>query len=146
VLQCVVDLGIEDYNLVVTGNKKLPSEQDKLKHHCDGLEAELSEACSDVQKRIDDLEARVRSSEARSIDVAAASEKRLRDFEDDLVQKLEKLRGLYAGNVQTIGGLYSSALAEEPSTGYYLRWLSEEISGPLDMCSGVNEFFFYCCN
>jgi hypothetical protein len=32
VLQRVVDHGIEDYNMMLTGNKKLASEHDKLKH------------------------------------------------------------------------------------------------------------------
>jgi hypothetical protein len=32
VLQCAVNHGIEDYNLMVAGNKKLASERDKLKH------------------------------------------------------------------------------------------------------------------
>jgi hypothetical protein len=31
----------------------------------------------------------------------------LRDFEDGLVQKLEELRGLYVGIVQTVGVLCS---------------------------------------
>jgi hypothetical protein len=139
VLQRAVNHGIEDYSLMVMGNKKLASERDKLKHRCEGLEAELLEARSDTQKRIDDLGARVRSAEAHSIDVAADDEKRLRDFEDGLVQKMEELRGLYAGNVRTIGGLCSPVLAEEPSAGDYLRWLSEEISGLPDMFIGVNE-------
>jgi hypothetical protein len=52
VLQRVVDLVIEDYNLVVTGNKKLASEHDKLKHRCEGLKAELSEARSDAIKEL----------------------------------------------------------------------------------------------
>jgi hypothetical protein len=50
VLQHVVDNGTEDYNLMVTGNEKLTSERDKLKHCCKGLEAELSEARSDAHK------------------------------------------------------------------------------------------------
>jgi SMC interacting uncharacterized protein involved in chromosome segregation len=94
-LQRVVDLVIEDYNLVVTGNKKLASECDKLKHRCEGLKAELSEARSDAHKRIDNLEPRVRSVKACSVDVATDSKKRLGDFENDLVRKLEKMCGLY---------------------------------------------------
>jgi hypothetical protein len=65
----------------------------------------------------------------------------LRDFEDGLVQKLEELHRLYAGNVRTIGGLCSPVLVEEPSAVDYLRWLSEEISGLPDMFSGVNKNF-----
>jgi hypothetical protein len=58
------------------------------------------EARSDTKKRIADLVVKVKSAESYG-------EKCLRDFEDGLVQKLEELRGLYVGNVQTIGGLCS---------------------------------------
>jgi hemerythrin-like domain-containing protein len=64
----------------VTGNEKLTSEHDKLKHHYEGLEAELSEARSDAQKRMDDLVARVGSVEAHSINIAADNEKSLEGF------------------------------------------------------------------
>jgi hypothetical protein len=140
-LQRAMDHGTEDYNLMVTGNKKLASEHDKLKQRCEGLEVELSKARSDTQKRIDVLEARVRSATAHSFNVATNGEKRLRDFKDGLAQKLEELCGLYAGNVQTISGVCSPVLTEEPSVGDYLRWLLEEISGLPDMFSGVNEYF-----
>jgi hypothetical protein len=36
-LQGAVNYGIEDYNLMVAGNKKLASEHYKLKHRCEGL-------------------------------------------------------------------------------------------------------------
>jgi hypothetical protein len=48
-------------------------------------------ACSDIQKGIADLKAKVRFVEACSINVIADSEKCLRDFEGRLVQKLEEL-------------------------------------------------------
>jgi hypothetical protein len=35
-----VDLGEEDYNLVATGNKKLASQRDELKLHCESLKAD----------------------------------------------------------------------------------------------------------
>jgi hypothetical protein len=57
------------------------------------------------------------------------------------VWKLEELRGLYAGNVQTIRGLCLQMAVEEPSAMDYLRWLLEEVSSPLEMFSGVNENF-----
>jgi hypothetical protein len=60
----------------------------------------LSEAHSDAHIIIDDLEARVKSAEACSIDVAADGKKRLMDFEDGVVRKLEELRSLYANSVQ----------------------------------------------
>jgi hypothetical protein len=84
---------------------------------------------------------KVRSAEARSINAAADGAKRLRDFEDSLVQKLEELWRLYADNIQTIGGLCSLMPMEEPSAEYYLRWLSEEVSGLPVMFIGVNENF-----
>jgi hypothetical protein len=52
-----------------------------------------------------DLEAKVKSAEANTADVAAASEKRLKDFVDELVHDLAKLRTLYVRNTQAIGGL-----------------------------------------
>jgi SMC interacting uncharacterized protein involved in chromosome segregation len=70
-----VDLGIQDFSLVVTGNKKLASECDKLKHRCEGLAVELSEARSNAQKIIDDLEAKLRSAEAHSVDTATDRKK-----------------------------------------------------------------------
>jgi hypothetical protein len=84
---------------------------------------------------------KVRSAEACSIDAAADGGKCLRDFEDGLVRKLDELRRLYVGNVQTIGGLCSLMPAEEPSVEDCLCWLLEEISGLPEMFSGVNENF-----
>jgi hypothetical protein len=51
------------------------------------------------------------------------------------------LHGLYIVIVRTIGGLWSSALAEEPLTEDYLCWLSEEISGLPNMFGCVNKIF-----
>jgi hypothetical protein len=84
---------------------------------------------------------KVRSVEAHIIEVSSTGEKRLREFEGGLVQKLEELQGLYAGNVQIIGGLCSLMPTEEPSVEDYLRWLSDEISGLPDMFNDVNENF-----
>jgi hypothetical protein len=69
-------------------------------------------ACSDIQKGIADLKAKVRFVEACSINVIADSEKCLRDFEGRLVQKLEELCRLYVDNVQIIGGLCSQISTE----------------------------------
>jgi hypothetical protein len=52
-MQLAVHHGIEDYNLMVTGNKKLASKCDKLKHQCEGLQAQLSEARSNTKRKID---------------------------------------------------------------------------------------------
>jgi hypothetical protein len=90
-LHRAMDNSTKDYNLVVAGNKKLGSQQDQLKHHCENLQAELAQVRSDTEKQVADLEARVKSAEARSIDAAAKGEKKLRDFEDGLVRKLEEL-------------------------------------------------------
>jgi molybdopterin converting factor small subunit len=49
-LQRVVDLGTEDYNLVVTGNRKLSSQRNELKLHCESLEADLARVCSNAEK------------------------------------------------------------------------------------------------
>jgi hypothetical protein len=68
----------------------------------------------------------------------------LRDFEDSLLQKLEGLHGMYAGNVLTIGGLCAPVLIEDPFTGDYLCWLSKEIFGLPDMFSGVKKFRYSC--
>jgi SMC interacting uncharacterized protein involved in chromosome segregation len=84
-LQHVLNLRVEDYNLVVAGNEKLASECDKLRQRCEGLVAELSKTRSNAWRRIEDLEARVKSAEARSVDIAAEGEKCLRDIEGDLV-------------------------------------------------------------
>jgi hypothetical protein len=99
------------------------------------------ETHSDAKKRIADLEVKVRSAEARSIDAATGGEKCLRDFKDGLVRKLEELHRLYVDNVQTIGGLCSQMLPEEPSADDCLHWLSEEIFGLPEMFGGVNGNF-----
>jgi hypothetical protein len=115
-LQHALDHSVEDYNVLVMGNKSLLSERNELKCRCE------------------DLEAKVKT-------VKAHGEKRLRDFEDGLFQKLEELHRLYAGNVETIGGLCSRMPAGEPSTEDYLCWLPEEVSGVPNMFNGVNENF-----
>jgi hypothetical protein len=140
-LQHAIDHGIKDYDLPLTDNKNLASEHDELKYRCEGLQAELAEARSDAEKRVVILEVKVRSVKAHIIDVASAGEKRLREFEGGLVQKLGELHGLYSGNIRIIGGLYSLMTTEEPSVEDYLHWLSDEISSLPNMFSGVNENF-----
>jgi hypothetical protein len=49
-LQHAVDHSIEDYNLLVMGNKSLLSERNDLKCHCEDLQAALVEARSDAKK------------------------------------------------------------------------------------------------
>jgi formiminotetrahydrofolate cyclodeaminase len=91
-LQCTVDHSIEDYNLVVIGNKSLLSKRNDLKCRWEDLQAALAEAHSNAKKRVVDLEASVKTMKAHG-------EKHLRDFEDGLVRMLEELRGLYARNI-----------------------------------------------
>jgi hypothetical protein len=88
-----------------------------------------------------DLEAKVKSAEANTADVAAASEKRLKDFVDELVHDLAKLRTLYVRNTQAIGGLCSLMPKGKPYAVDYLWWLSIEISSLPNMFGSVNENF-----
>jgi hypothetical protein len=140
-LQRTVDNGVNDYNLLLEGNKSLLVERNDFRYRCEDLKAKLAEAHSDAQKKVADLEARVRVVEAHSVDVAATDEKRLKDFEGELIQDLAELRTLYVRNAQTIRGLCSSMPEGEPSAVDYLHWLSTKISSLPDMFGGVNENF-----
>jgi hypothetical protein len=99
VLQLAVDHSAEDYVMVAAGNRKLSSECDQLKTHCESLQAELAQARSDAKKCVSDLEAKVRFAEALGIEIAAEGEKILGDFRSVLVQQLEKLHKIYAAKV-----------------------------------------------
>jgi hypothetical protein len=94
-----------------------------------------------AKKQIADLEVKVKSAEAHIADIATAGEKSSQDFKDELVRDLVELRTLYVHNAQAIRGLCSPMAEGEPSSVDYLRWLSTEISGLLDMFGGVNENF-----
>jgi hypothetical protein len=96
---------------------------------------------SDTEKCVYDLEVKVKFAEACGIEISAEGEKFLGDFRSVLVQQLERLHKMYADKVQSIGGLCSVMSAEEPSVEDYLNRLSEEVTGLLDMFSGVNENF-----
>jgi hypothetical protein len=119
-----VDNGIEDYNLLMEGNKNLLAEHNDFCHRCEDLKVELAGVRSEAKKKIMDLEARAKSVEVHNVDVATSSEERLRDFEDGLVRDLVELRVLYVRNMQTIGGLCSLMHEGEPSAADYLHWLS----------------------
>jgi hypothetical protein len=138
-LQRAVENGIEDYDLLLEGNKSLLAQCDDFRYHCDDLRAELVEVRSGSKEQIADLEAKVEFAEAHSTDVAAAGEKHLKDFEDELVRDLAELRTLYVCNAQAIGGLCSPMPEGEPSAADYLRWVSTDISDLLDMFGSVNE-------
>jgi hypothetical protein len=97
-LQRTVDIGVKDYALLMEGNKSLLAERDDLHHLCEGLEVEDVEVRSDAKKKVADLEMRVKSIKAHSIDIAAAGEEHLRDVEDELICDLAELHALYVRN------------------------------------------------
>jgi hypothetical protein len=109
---------------LMEGNKSLLAEHNDFQYRCEDLQVELREAHFDTKKQIADLEARVRSAEAQSVDVTATGEKHLKDFEDELIRDLEEMSVLYVRNTQIIGGLCSLIPKGKPSTADYLRWLS----------------------
>jgi hypothetical protein len=74
-LQRSVFAGIEDYDLLMEGNKSLMAARDEFRYRCEDLKVELARVGSDAEKNIADLEARLKSAEAHSVDVAAAGEK-----------------------------------------------------------------------
>jgi hypothetical protein len=53
-----VDNGLDDYNLLMEGNKSLLAERNDFCYRCEDLKAELAEAHSDAQKKTADLEVR----------------------------------------------------------------------------------------
>jgi hypothetical protein len=69
------------------------------------------------------------------------AKKRLRDFEDELVEVLAGLRALYIRNINCIGGLCSPMPKSEPSTMDYIRWLFTEVTDLLEMFADVNKNF-----
>jgi thioredoxin-related protein len=119
-LQHVVDNGIQNYDLLLEGNKSLLVDRDDLCYYCEDLQAELAEVRSGAKKQIANLEVKVESVEAHSIDVVATGERCLKDFEDELIRDLVELQTLYVCNAQAIGGLCSPMPEGEPSTVDYL--------------------------
>jgi hypothetical protein len=140
-LQWDVDNGVEDYNLLMEGNESLLAEHSDFHYRYEDLKVELAEVHSDAEKRTTDLEARVKAIEAHSVNVAAAGEKWLKNFEGGLVWDLVELCALYVHHAQTIGGLCSPMPEGKPSVADYLCWLSTEISDLLDKFGGINENF-----
>jgi hypothetical protein len=69
-LQHTVDARVEDYKLLMDGNKGLLAERDDFRYRCEDLQAKLLRIRSDAKKRSVDLD---------------ADEKRLRDFEGGLI-------------------------------------------------------------
>jgi hypothetical protein len=101
----------------------------------------MAQICSDADKHIADLEAKVRFAETRGVEIAAEGSKNLKDFESGLGQKLGGLREMYADKIRTIGGLCSPMSVEEPLVEDCLNWFSEELTGLPDMFCSVNETF-----
>jgi hypothetical protein len=132
---------IEDYNLLMAGNESMLAERNELCYRTEDLESGLEKVRVDAAENIAALEAKLKSAEVHSVDVAADGEKRLKGFERELVNGLEKLHALYVHNVQSIGGLCSPMAEGEPSATDYLRWLSIELTSLLQMFADVNENF-----
>jgi hypothetical protein len=61
--------------------------------------------------------------------VAVASDKRLSDFEAELIRDLVGLRKLYSRNVQSFRGMCLLMSEGDPSAADYIRWLSTEVGG-----------------
>jgi hypothetical protein len=87
------------------------------------------------------LEATVKSVEACSTEVAAASDNRLSDFEAGPMKDLMELLELYICNIWSIGGLCSPMPKSDPSAADNLRWLSIEVADLTKVFGGVNENF-----
>jgi hypothetical protein len=73
-LQRAVNNEVEDYNLLLEGNKSLVAECNDFHYRCEDLKGEVAEVFSDAEKRTINLEAWVKAAEV------ATGEKRLRDF------------------------------------------------------------------
>jgi hypothetical protein len=80
-----MDNGVEDYILLMEGNKGLLAERIDFRHCCEDLKVALAVVPFDSTKIIADLEVRAKFVEAHSVNVDGASKKHLRDFEDGLV-------------------------------------------------------------
>jgi hypothetical protein len=112
-----------------------------LCYRYEDLEFELAKVRSSATEDITALESRIRSTEAHSMEVAAASKKRLSDFEGEHLEDLPGLRALYERNIQSIEGLCSLMPKSEPSVMDYIHWLSVEVIGLLEVFAGVKEKF-----
>jgi hypothetical protein len=126
---------------LLEGNNSLLAESNELRCRFEDLESELVKVCSSNAEDIAALEAKLRSAEAHSVDVAAPGEKCLKDFESEVIKDLVGLRTLYECNVQSIGGLCSLMPESEPLATNYICWLSAEVTDLLKVFAGVNENF-----
>jgi SMC interacting uncharacterized protein involved in chromosome segregation len=89
----------EDYEVLQLGNASLLAERSDFRYQCEDLEDDLKKSRSDSAMSIAALEAKVKSAAPHSAEVAAASDKRLSDFDAELIRDLAGLRKLYIHNV-----------------------------------------------
>jgi SMC interacting uncharacterized protein involved in chromosome segregation len=87
------------YEVLQLGNSSVLAEHNEFCYQCEDLEDELKKAHSDSAVSIATLEAKVKSAEAHSSEVAAASDKHLSDFEAGLIKDLAGLQKLYVHNI-----------------------------------------------
>jgi hypothetical protein len=80
-LQRSLDNGVEDYNLLMVGNESLLAECNDLLPHAEDLESELGKVRATATADVAELDTKILSAKAHSVDVAAASEKRLKGFQ-----------------------------------------------------------------
>jgi hypothetical protein len=77
------------------------------------------------------------------VELAAAGNKCLNDFEVELLRDLTELWELYVRNIRTIGGLCSPMPEGDPSAMDYIRWFSVEVGDLPKVFAGVSENFIY---
>jgi hypothetical protein len=80
-----------DYEVLQLEVSSLLVERNDFRYRCEDLEDELKKARSDSVVSIAALEAKVKSVEAHNVEVAAASDKQLSDFEAWLIRDLAGL-------------------------------------------------------
>jgi hypothetical protein len=80
-----------DYAVLQLEVSSLLAERNDFRYRCEDLEDELKKARSDSVVSIAALEAKVKSVEAHNVEVAAASDKQLSDFEAWLIRDLAGL-------------------------------------------------------
>jgi hypothetical protein len=136
-----LDNAVEDYNLLMAGKESMLAERNDLCHHAEDLESKLAKVRAAAAVDVAALETKIMSTEVHNVDVAAAGEKHLKDFESEHVEDLVGLCKLYIRNINHIRGLCSPMPEGVPSTMVYIRWLSTEVIGILETFVGVNENF-----
>jgi hypothetical protein len=122
-------------------NTSLLDERKDSCYKCEDLEAELKKVRSDIAMSVATLEAKVKFAKIHTAEVAAASDKRLSNFEFELIRDLAGLRKLYVCNVQSIGGLSLPMPGGDPSVVDYICWLSMDVAGLPEIFARINENF-----